>query len=95
MAMSAMALLATAVFATTVLAVTVLAMALSATRRTWQPFPHARGPLASGGKDSPSIAYVTGELAALPADPGAAGTTRTDDTPPRRKSTSLLSPARS
>ena len=63
------------------LATTVLAMELSATHWTWQPFPHARGPLASGGKDLPSIAFVTGELAALPADPEAAGTTNADNTP--------------
>jgi len=73
--------LATTVLAMALLTWALLAVAGSATRRTWQPFPHARGPLASGGKDSPSIAYVTGELAALPADPGTAGTTNADDTP--------------
>src|SRR5205807_5738224 len=43
---------ATAVFVTAVFVTTVFAIAESA----WQPFPHARGPLASGGKDSPLIA---------------------------------------
>jgi hypothetical protein len=47
-----MAMFVTAVFVTAVFVTTVFVTTVSA----WQPFPHARGPLASGGKDSPLTA---------------------------------------